>query len=47
MSEDKIEQLEARIADLKKRMPAHSVPMSMMLEIEALEEELEQLRKPR
>ena len=44
MNRKKIREVEARIADLKKRMPAHSVPVSMLLELEALEEELERLR---
>lgn len=36
-----IEELEERIADLKARMPKHSVPPSMLIELEDLEEALE------
>lgn len=38
-------ELEDRIAGLKARLPAHSVPPSMWQELEELEEELEQLKK--
>jgi len=37
----KIEELTNKISDLKKRLPAHSVPPSMMQELEELEAELE------
>ena len=37
---DKINDLEKRIQDLKKRWPAHSVPPAMFQELEDLEEEL-------
>jgi tetrahydromethanopterin S-methyltransferase subunit G len=40
----RIEELEARIADLKARLPKHSVPASMLIELDDLEEELEQAR---
>jgi hypothetical protein len=36
----KIEELEAKIAELKKRWPAHSVSPGMMAELDDLEEEL-------
>jgi HAMP domain-containing protein len=39
-----IEALEQRIADLRARLPRHSVPAAMLLELEALEETLEALR---
>ncbi len=43
---DRILRLQAEIEDLKKRMPAHSVPPSMFQRLEELEEELEnELRK--
>jgi thioredoxin 1 len=35
-----IEELERRLADLKARMPAHSIPPSMMIELDELEEQL-------
>ena len=40
----KITELEKRIADLKARLPKHSVPPSMLVELDDLEEELEQAR---
>ena len=40
----RIEELEARIADLNARLPKHSVPTSMLIELDELEEELEQAR---
>lgn len=40
-----IAELEERIADLKARLPRHSVPPSMFIELEDLEEELEQARQ--
>ena len=38
-------EIEDKIADLKARWPAHSVPPSMWQELEALEEELERIEK--
>ncbi|HEY75793.1 MAG TPA: histidine kinase [Thermoflexia bacterium] len=40
----RIEELERRIADLKARLPKHSIPPAMILELEELEEELERAR---
>ena len=40
---DRRKKLEAKLADLKQRWPAHSVPVSMWQELEALEEELEKI----
>ena len=37
--------LEKRIADLRSRLPRHSVPAAMLLELEELEEELEARRQ--
>jgi hypothetical protein len=45
MSTDRIEEIEEKIADLKARWPAHSVPPSMWQELEELEEELEKAKK--
>ena len=42
--ESRITELERRIADLKARLPKHSVPPAMLIELEELEEELEQAR---
>lgn len=36
-----IAELEKRFADLKARLPKHSVPPAMLIELEELEEELE------
>jgi hypothetical protein len=38
-----IAELEHRIADLKARLPKHSVPPAMLIELEELEKELEQV----
>ena len=37
--------LEKKIEELKKRMPAHSVPIEMMQELEDLEEEISVKKK--
>ncbi|MGB9723910.1 MAG: histidine kinase [Chloroflexia bacterium] len=39
------ERLEKRLADLRARLPRHSVPPSMLQEIEELEEELARRRR--
>lgn len=39
-----IEKLERRLADLKARMPAHSIPPSMMIVLDELEEQLAELQ---
>jgi len=41
--EKKINELRERIEDLKARLPKHSVPAVMLIELEDLEEELEEL----
>ena len=41
------EELERQIADLKARLPKHSIPAVMLIELEEKEEELEQLRTRR
>jgi hypothetical protein len=45
VSEDKIGEIEEKIADLKARWPAHSVPPSMWQQLEELEDELEKAKK--
>jgi hypothetical protein len=35
-----LREVESKIADLKKRWPAHSVPIALMQELDDLEEEL-------
>jgi hypothetical protein len=42
--DEQIAELEERIADLKARLPAHSIPAAMLIELEDLEEALEALR---
>lgn len=37
-------QLEDQLAELEARLPKHSVPAAMMIELEELEEEIEALR---
>ena len=37
------EELEERIAELKRRIPPHSVPPAMLQELEELEEQLAEL----
>ncbi len=41
MDEEKVREIKERIAELKARWPAHSVPPSMWQELETLEEALE------
>jgi len=45
MNEQRIEELEKRIDELRARIPPHSVPPRMLEELEDLEEELERLKK--
>lgn len=42
-----IAELEKRFADLKARLPKHSVPPAMLIELEELEEELERCWRKR
>ena len=44
---DKIEELTKKIAELKSRIPAHSIKPAMLQELESLEEELEELKRER
>ena len=45
MDSRKVTEIEAEIADLKARWPAHSVPPSMWQRLEELEDELEAAKK--
>ena len=45
MSNDRVREIEEKIADLKARWPAHSVPPSMWQQLEELEAQLEEERK--
>jgi hypothetical protein len=42
---ERIAQVKQQLADLEARLPAHSVPPAMAIELETLDEELEQLQK--
>ena len=42
--QERIAQLEKEIQELEARLPKHSVPMVMMIELEDLEEELADLK---
>jgi len=44
-SNNRVRRLEDRIADLKNRIPVHSIPPSMIQELEDLEEELESIKR--
>ncbi|HBX24076.1 MAG TPA: histidine kinase [Desulfotomaculum sp.] len=43
--DERVKEIEAEIADIKRRLPAHSVKPAMISQLEELEEELEQLKK--
>jgi len=45
MSKEKAREIEDKIADLKARWPAHSVPPSMWQQLEELEEQLEEAER--
>jgi hypothetical protein len=45
VSKDEVREIEDKIADLKARWPAHSVPPSMWQQLEELEDELEKAKK--
>ena len=45
MSEEKVTESERKIAELKARWPAHSVPPSMWQQLEELEEELDKAKE--
>jgi len=44
MSKNRAEELKKQIVDLKKRWPAHSIPATMMEQLDELEEELKMKR---
>jgi hypothetical protein len=45
MNEKLIAELEKQIDELKARLPAHSVPPHMFIQLEELEEKLERAKK--
>jgi len=44
VSEDRVKEIEQKIADLKARWPTHGVKPSMWQELEELEDELEKAK---
>jgi hypothetical protein len=44
-NEERIKELEKEIADIKGRIPAHSINPAMIIELEELEDELERLKR--
>ncbi len=45
MSADKTKEIEQKIVELKARLPEHSAPVSMLLQLEELENDLEAAKK--
>ena len=45
VNKDKVKEIEEKIADLKGRWPAHSVPPSMWQRLEELEAQLEEAKR--
>ena len=45
MNIDRLKQIEAEIAELKARLPAHSVPPQMWQQLEELETELDEAKE--
>ena len=45
MSTDRVKEIEDKLADLKARWPAHSVPPSMWQKLEEREDELEKAKQ--
>ena len=45
MNADRVKEIEEKIADLKARWPAHSVPPSMWQQLEELEDELDKAKE--
>lgn len=45
MGSQRVRELEEKIAELKRRIPPHSVPPAMLQELEELEDKLEKARQ--
>ena len=45
MSTQRVRELETRIAELKRRIPPHSIPPAMLQELEELEEQLDKAKE--
>ena len=43
--QQRLEELEQQIEEIRRSLPAHSIPTAMLLNLEELEEELEKLHK--
>lgn len=43
-TQERMRELQKRLDDLRARLPKHSIPAAMILELEALEEELADLQ---
>ena len=43
--EERIAELQMKLTDLNARLPAHSIPAAMLIEMEDIEDELERLRR--
>jgi len=43
--QERLEELEQQIEEIRRSLPAHSIPTAMLLNLEELEEELEKLQK--
>jgi hypothetical protein len=43
VQEDRVRKLREKIAELRARLPRHSVPPAMLIELEELEDELKRL----
>ena len=44
MTDKRIKEIEEKIAEMRKRIPPHSIPPRMLEELEDLEEELQKLK---
>ncbi|MFA4836241.1 MAG: histidine kinase [Dehalococcoidia bacterium] len=44
MTDTRIKEIEEKMAEMRKRIPPHSIPPRMLEELEDLEEELQKLR---
>jgi len=45
MNTQRVMELETRIAELKRRIPPHSIPPAMLQELEELEEKLDKAKE--
>jgi hypothetical protein len=45
MNTQRVMELETRIAELKRRIPPHSIPPAMLQELEELEEQLDKAKE--